>query len=377
MHVNHLQGIVCLLRGNRSAGHFTWWKGKFAHTPKMSRRKSSHLRTEEVRGCGGFTATSQHGKSGMNSSLILFLVTFITRSCPLPVDVKLKHKLVVAVRPLSYSGKSGCYDVLVNPRSEYRMTRRYQGKVKAVVFDWAGTVIDCGVFSPAGAFEELFKEEGVEAHICKMLEGERVRALWLERKGARPTEGDINRMYAKFVPKNIAALQHHSKLIEGTVECMTELRGTGVKVGSCTGYPSAIVEKLKPIAAAQGYVPDAYVAADEVPQARPMPYMVWLNAIRLDVSPIEAIVKVDDTVDGIKEGLTAGCWTCGVAKTGNYMAATEQQLTSMPREDLELKLSRAYDILHEAGSHYVVDSVKDVPAVVRDINRRLASGERP
>uniref|UniRef100_A0A0P4VYG8 Phosphonoacetaldehyde hydrolase n=1 Tax=Scylla olivacea TaxID=85551 RepID=A0A0P4VYG8_SCYOL len=288
-----------------------------------------------------------------------------------------------------YTTKS---DVLVNPRSEYRVTRRYHGKVKAVVFDWAGTVIDCGVFSPAGAFMELFKEEGVEvtseeargpmgmhkrAHICKMLEMERVRGAWLEKKGAPPTDGDINRMYAKFVPKNIAALQNHSKLIDGTVECVAELRRMGIKVGSCTGYPSAIVEKLKPLAAAQGYVPDVYVAADEVPQARPMPYMVWLNAIRLDVNPIEAVVKVDDTVDGIKEGITAGSWTIGVARTGNYVAATEEQLATMPRQDLEWRLNRAYDLLHDAGSHYVVDSVKDVPAVVRDINRRLTLGERP
>lgn len=42
---------------------------------------------------------------------------------------------------------------------------------------------------------------------------------------------------------------------------------------------------------------------------------MWLNAIRLDVNPIEAVVKVDDTVDGIKEGLSAGCWTIGVALT--------------------------------------------------------------
>lgn len=26
-------------------------------------------------------------------------------------------------------------------------------------------------------------------------------------------------------------------------------------------------------------------------------------------------VKVDDTVDGIREGLSAGCWTVGVTKT--------------------------------------------------------------
>lgn len=62
---------------------------------------------------------------------------------------------------------------------------------------------------------------------------------------------------------------------------------------------------------------------------------------------------------------------------GNYVAATEEELASMSSEDLKRKLSRAYDILHDAGSHYVVDSVKDVPAVVNDINRRLASGERP
>ena len=43
--------------------------------------------------------------------------------------------------------------------------------------------------------------------------------------------------------------------------------------------------------------------------------MVWLNAIKLDVSPIEAIVKVDDTADGVREGLHAGCWTIGLAKT--------------------------------------------------------------
>lgn len=283
-------------------------------------------------------------------------------------------------------------EVLVNPRSEYRVIRRYHGKVKAVVLDWAGTVIDCGVFSPAGAFMELFQEEGVavtneeargpmgmhkRAHISKMLEMEGVRARWLQANGSPPTAADIDRMYAKFVPKNIAALEKYSKLIDGTVESINELRGMGIKIGSCTGYPSPIVEKLKPLATAQGYVPDAYVTADEVPQARPMPYMVWLNAIRLDVSPIEAVVKVDDTVDGIKEGITAGCWTVGVAKTGNYVAATQRELDTMPKEDLQRKLTRAYEVLHDAGSHYVVDSIKDIPAVVRDINRRLASGERP
>ena len=43
----------------------------------------------------------------------------------------------------------------------YRHTRRYVGKIKAVIFDWAGTVVDCGVLAPALTFIEIFKQEGV------------------------------------------------------------------------------------------------------------------------------------------------------------------------------------------------------------------------
>ena len=89
----------------------------------------------------------------------------------------------------------------------------------------------------------------------------------------------------------------------------------GLKIGSTTGFTTPMVDILKKIAAENGYEPDCYVAADEVPQARPHPYMVWLNAIRLDVNPIAAIVKVDDTKDGVREGTSAGCWSVGLART--------------------------------------------------------------
>src|SRR5437868_3686651 len=96
-----------------------------------------------------------------------------------------------------------------------------------------------------------------------------------------------------------------------------------------------MVEIIKKAAAAKGYEPDVYVAADEVPQARPFPFMVWLNAIRLNVSPIAAIVKVDDTADGVLEGITSGCWSVGLARTGNYMAMNEKELAELEKTDIE------------------------------------------
>ena len=34
-------------------------------------------------------------------------------------------------------------------------------KIEAVIFDWAGTIVDYGCFAPVQAFTEVFKEFGV------------------------------------------------------------------------------------------------------------------------------------------------------------------------------------------------------------------------
>ncbi|KXJ26062.1 uncharacterized protein LOC110242761 [Exaiptasia diaphana] len=281
---------------------------------------------------------------------------------------------------------------LFNPRTEYRMVRKYQGRLKACILDWAGTVVDCGVYSPAVAFIDVFAQEGVpitmeearepmgthkKVHIRKITESEAVRKRWHEKFGRYPNEEDVERMYQKFIPQQISSLES-SQMISGAVETVSFIKKEfNLKIGSTTGFTSAMVDKLKTTASKQGYTPDCYVAADEVPQARPHPYMVWLNAIRLDVNPIQAIVKVDDTADGVREGTSAGCWSVGLAKTGNYVALNEEEIAALSKEDYERKISRSYEILSNAGAHYVIDTINDLPPVIEDINRRLASGENP
>ena len=59
------------------------------------------------------------------------------------------------------------------------------------------------------------------------------------------------------------------------------------------------------------------------------------------------------------------------------MAASEEQLESMDKDEMEKRLKKAYGILEDAGCHYVIDCIKSLPRVITDINRRLAAGERP
>merc|ERR1711974_357722 len=115
----------------------------------------------------------------------------------------------------------------------------------------------------------------------------------------------------------------------------------------------------------------------EVPVARPSPSMIFLNMIRMDIWTPKAVVKVDDTGSGIVAGLHAGCWTVGIAKTGNYVGATEKQLAAMPKAELEAKVQAARKKLYDSGAHYVIDTVSDLPAVVDKINERLAMGLSP
>jgi phosphonoacetaldehyde hydrolase len=286
-------------------------------------------------------------------------------------------------------------DVFQNKMHHYRMIRRYQGQVKGVILDWAGTVLDCGVYSPAVVFIDVFEREGVpitmeearapmgahkRVHIQKITQLGPVRERWKAKHGAYPTEKDVERMFANFVPAQIAVLPKYTDMITGVVDTVKRLKATGLKIGSTTGFTTPMVEILKKAAAKSGYVPDCYVCADEVPQARPLPYMVWTNAIRLDISPISAIVKVDDTADGVREGLTAGAWSIGLARTGNYMGMTEKELDNLERKDpaqYQRSIQNAYEILSNAGAHYVVDDLNSLPRIIDDINRRLAMGEVP
>eukprot|EP00299_Pterocystis_sp_00344_P015086 c7516_g1_i1.p1 GENE.c7516_g1_i1~~c7516_g1_i1.p1 ORF type:complete len:317 (-),score=84.84 c7516_g1_i1:26-949(-) len=275
---------------------------------------------------------------------------------------------------------------------QFRYERRYQGKVKGIILDWAGTTLDCGVYSPAVVFIDVFKKFGVnitmeearepmgqhkKVHIQKITEMDSVRAKWRQVHNREPNSEDVDAMFRDFQPMQIAVLDQYSALITGCAQTVQKFQRDGILIGSTTGFTKAMVDVLHTAAVKQGYRPDNTVAADMVPAARPYPYMVWKNAIDLSISPIEAIVKVDDTMDGIHEGTNAGCWTVGLAKTGNYIGLNEAEIAALPKAEYNRKLAAAYEKLARAGAHYVIDDITGLPAVVDHINARLARGDRP
>lgn len=257
-------------------------------------------------------------------------------------------------------------------------------QVKAVVFDWAGTMIDFGSFAPMGVFVEAFRRFGVEAgieearapmgapkrdHIKAMLAAPRLAAEWQRVQGAAPTEADIDRIYEVFVPMNEEVVADYATLVPGAADMITALRARGLKIGSTTGYTRSIMERVFPLAAAQGYAPDNCVCADDLPEGRPGPLQMYQTFIDLRVYPPETVIKVDDTEPGIAEGLAAGCVTVGVALSGNHVGLSPEDLATRSEAEVADLRARATAALRAAGAHHVIDTVADLPALIDTLER--------
>ena len=272
--------------------------------------------------------------------------------------------------------------------------KRYKGKVQAVILDWSGTTADAYVVAPAVVFVEVFKRQKVEIsmveargpmglrkdlHIKALTEVDEIKERWKKIHGKYPEQSDVDRMFADFVPLQLDCLRKYTTLLPGVAEVTQRLQKQGIKIGSTTGFVRSMVDILEEDAAKQGYKPDASVAGDEVTNgARPSPHMVYKNLDMLNITPIQSVVKVDDTASGVGEAVNAGCWGIGVTRYSNYMDVdTPEDGEKLSEVEIKKRVAKTKDILEKAGAHYILESIADIEPVIEDINKRLARGERP
>ncbi|MBW3695598.1 phosphonoacetaldehyde hydrolase [Vibrio sp. T187] len=274
------------------------------------------------------------------------------------------------------------------------MTHSTPSPVQAVIFDWAGTIVDFGSFAPTSIFVEAFKQGfdfeidlnearepmglGKWDHIQAVGQLPSVDARWNKQFGRSMTSEDVDAIYAAFMPLQKAKVADHAAPILNAIEVVDNLKAQGIKIGSCSGYPRQVMDVLVPVAADYGYQPDCVVATDDLPQGgRPAPYMALKNVIDLAVTNVSACIKVDDAAPGIDEGHNAGMWTVGLLLSGNEAGLTYQEYLDADEQTLETAREKARVKLSKSTPHYLIDTIADFPEVVADIEKRLLAGERP
>ncbi len=260
--------------------------------------------------------------------------------------------------------------------------------IQAVIFDWAGTVIDFGSCGPIAAFVAAFEAvdfhitetearapmgRGKRDHIASVLRHADVADRWRRQHGCDADDVVVDEIYQRFLPLQLDVITQHCQLIDGVAEVCDRLASRGIKIGSTTGYTREIMDRIAPIAARAGFEPLHIGTSSDPCPGRPAPWLIYRNCEAMNVYPISGVVKVDDTTVGIEAGRNAGCRTVGVSGSGNLMGLRQADYEALEPGERARRVQIAERRLRDAGAHDVIETVADLPACLD----RLEAGAAP
>jgi phosphonoacetaldehyde hydrolase len=269
-------------------------------------------------------------------------------------------------------------------------------KIKSIILDFSGTTVDPYVIAPAITFIEAFKKHGIsinmeqarapmglrkDIHIEKILKNPEISNKWSEVYNRPFNKNDIDNIYNDFVPMQLECLAQYSNLIPGTENSLNKLKKKyDLSIGVTTGFSQQMCDIIVSNTKKQGFVPDAYVGGDAVSNNmgyRPSPFMIYENMKLLGTWPPKSVIKVDDTVSGIEEGINAGCWTVGVYKYGNYVnLSSVDEANYINKNVLKHKEEASKNKLLESGADFVIPDISYLDQVVEIINSKLKNNNK-
>lgn len=265
-------------------------------------------------------------------------------------------------------------------------------KLKAIIFDWAGTVVDFGSLCPARAIQSAFSTRQVEItahdihrymgirkreHVQVLLALPHVVAEWRRMHGSEPDSRDVQSLYAESERRMIETVANFASPTPGLAEALAVVRQRGLRIGSTTGYTSAMMERLAPAAKRNGFNPEFWVASDQVRVGRPWPWMIFKNMEHLGVCPPTAVIKLGDTVADVEEANNAGVWSVAVVESSSLVGKTPAELEALHRREHSLLIKNAFSKLSEAGAHFIIRNLSELDEVIEQINERLEKGQMP
>jgi phosphonoacetaldehyde hydrolase len=267
-----------------------------------------------------------------------------------------------------------------------------KNQIKAVFFDWAGTMVDFGSRAPVLAMQSAFQACGVEVseacvrahmgkakrdHVMSIFADEEVSRRWMVVKGSHPGNAEADALMIELEPAMAREAAKASKLIPGAKTVFDHLIASGIKVGSSTGYTPTMMAEVVRLAAEQGYHPQTILCAGDTTEGRPAPFMLWQAMINLGVWPARTCVAVDDAPVGILAGREAGMWTVGLAGSGNALGLDEAAYGALDPTTRRAKLKAASAGFAEIKADFVIATIADLPQALKSIEAAITAGQLP
>jgi phosphonoacetaldehyde hydrolase len=189
-------------------------------------------------------------------------------------------------------------------------------------------------------------------------------------RGRNPERSDSELLYAAYVPAQLEAIEQHSALIDGAAASFASLREQGIAIATCTSYFRSAAERVLERAREQGLDPDFTVCPDDVPAGRPAPLMILRCMQALELTQPREVLVVGDTALDVLAARNASCFSTGVAGTGNEVGLGKHEWDELTLPAKNAALANAHRTLRDAGADFVIDTLTELPLVVRRIAER-------
>jgi len=252
---------------------------------------------------------------------------------------------------------------------------------RAVIFDLGGTIVDKYSLSPLRSLSHAFKYHRIpmsDTHINRYMGLDKrthIRHLIcdLHEDPTRPeveyvsgphTEGTIDAIYSAFRIRQHVNLTNYSQPLPGFSYIYEHLRSNDIPLGITTGYSHEEADTIvKSLHYDKGYTFDSVVSSSDVTQSRPHPDMIFQNLRNLGIEELDSgdVIKVDDSIYGIEEGLNAGCTSVGVVRFSTMMNIFRPDGDDyLTPSEIYQKMYDTRVLMKKAGAHFVIDDLTEL-----------------
>ncbi len=255
--------------------------------------------------------------------------------------------------------------------------------IEAVIFDWAGTLIDFGSLATIEAMKKVFLKRGVNIskniikvnmgikkskHVQKLLDKPVVKRQWIKIFKRNYNGKDVVKISNELDQQLLKEVKKHFNIIPNAKKIFKILKKNKIKIATTTGYSTEIFKVIKRKAKKNGLTTDNDVCVDQVKKGRPNPDMCLKNLKKLKINNYNNCIKIDDSLAGITEGKKSNMITVGLSMTGIQLGLKYRdylKLTKVMRKYHSKKISKDF---FSVGSDYVVNDLFDFQKVLEKYN---------
>ena len=201
------------------------------------------------------------------------------------------------------------------------------------------------------------KDSNIETHILNILSEIEINNKWVTFNKTKPNLQTINYLVNEYNKIYENSKKYHFTIKPCIKSIFDDIKQYDILIGLTTNISNnIIIQEFK----------KKYIKLDSVVYNENInnnSHMIYQNMINLNIETINSVIKVDNNIQGIKQGINAGCWTVGI-----YEYDTNMYENTIEKENIEQKTRNR--LIH-AGADFVIPNLSYLPEVIEKINSQM------